>query len=160
MKTIFPLLIISVSLVALQSSCKKTKTTNTPQLQKPPIALDSMIQCYGQTSWDSNSIHNALVGKWQWEYIKCYWNPENANNEDFKNLSIEFKQNDTLEVRQNGQIIQISSWDIVRLNDGYFKLIVNPIVLQLPGKVLFCGNKVLFYDSYIDGCDNYFKKQL
>jgi hypothetical protein len=159
MKTIFRLLIVSVSIIALQASCKKTKTTNSPQLQKPPIALDSMLLCYGQTSWDSTSIHNALVGKWQWEYIKCYWNPENANNEDFKNLSIEFKQKDTLEVNQNGQITQISSWDIVKLNDGYFKLIVKPIVLQLPGKVLFCGDRVLFYDSYIDGCDNYFKKK-
>jgi hypothetical protein len=159
MKTIFRLLIVSLSIIALHSSCKKTKTTNIPQRQKPPIALDSMLLCYGQTSWDSTSIHNALVGKWQWEYIKCYWNPENANNEDFKTLSIEFKQNDTLEVKLNGQITQISSWDVVRLNDGYFKLSVNPIVLQLPGKVLFCEHRVLFYDSYIDGCDNYFKKQ-
>jgi hypothetical protein len=159
MKYIFCLLTVLLSITIFQFSCKKTTIIDTPQRPKPPIALDSMLMCYGQTSWDSATTHNALVGKWQWEYIKCYWNPEKANNEDFKNLSIEFKQNDSLEVKQNGLVTQKSSWEIIKLNDGYFKLQVNPIVYQLPGKVLFCGNYVLFYDSYVDGCDNYFKKQ-
>jgi hypothetical protein len=159
MKTIFGFLTVALFIIAPQVSCKKAKTTDTPQQPKPPIALDSILLCNGQTSWDSTSIHNALVGKWQWEYIKCYWNPEKANNEDFKNLSIEFKQNGSLEVKLNGLVTQNSSWDVIKLNDGYFKLLVNPIVLQLPGKVLFCGDRVLFYDSYVDGCDNYFKKQ-
>jgi hypothetical protein len=159
MKTLFRLLIVSMAILAIQSSCKKTNTIKTPQQPKPPIALDSMLLCYGQTSWDSTSITNALVGKWLWEYIKCYSNPENANNEDFKSLSIEFKLNNTLEVTENGLLTQTSSWNVVRLNDGYFMLLVTPIVLQLPGKVIFCGNRVLFYDSYVDGCDNYFKKQ-
>ncbi|MBS1511608.1 MAG: hypothetical protein JST86_12250 [Bacteroidetes bacterium] len=130
-----------------------------PQSQKPPITPDSMLLCHNQTIWDSSTIHQHLIGKWQWEYIKCYWAPENANNEDFKNLSVEFKQNNSLEVKLNGQTTQTSSWAIVRLNDGYFKLVTNPIVFQLPGKVLFCENHVLFFDSYTDGCDNYFKKQ-
>ena len=159
MKTIFGLLTVSLSIIALQSSCKKTETIDTPQRKKPPITLDSMLLCYGQKSWDSTSIHNALIGKWSWEYITCYWKPESANNEDFKSLSIEFKQNDSLELKQNGLLTQKSSWDISKLSDGYFKLLVNPIVLQLPGKVLICGDRVLFYDSYVDGCDNYFKKQ-
>lgn len=140
-------------------SCKKTNDTQEPIQQDPPVALDSMLQCYGKRAWDSTSIHDALVGKWQWEYINCYFNPEDGNSEDFKNLSVEFKQNDSLEVKVNNQLTQISSWQVTRLNDGYFKLTVNPIVLQLPGRVLICDNRVLFYDSYTDGCNNYFKKQ-
>lgn len=159
MKTIFGLLMVALSMIAIQSSCNKAKTTDTVQPPKPPIALDSMLICSGQTNWDSASLHNALVGKWQWEYIKCYWYPEKANNEDFKNLTLEFKQHDSLEVKLNGLVTQNSSWHVTKLNDGYFKLLVNPIVLQLPGKILFCGDRVLFYDSYVDGCDNYFQKQ-
>lgn len=75
MKIIFSLLTVALSIIAIQSSCKKAKTTDTPQRQKPPITLDSMLLCNGQTNWDSTLIHNALVGKWQWEFIKCYWNP-------------------------------------------------------------------------------------
>jgi hypothetical protein len=156
-------LIISITLVLLimgiSFSCKKTKLTEELIQQKPPVTLDSMLQCSGQRSWDSTSIHDYLIGKWQWEFISCYYNTENANGEDYKNLSIEFKQNDSLEVKVNNQITQVSSWYVTRLNDGYFKLTVNPIVYQLPGKVIICDNRVLFYDSYTDGCDNYFKKQ-
>lgn len=158
MKQIFALLILVLSITAIQTSCKKTKGTVTTQQQKPPVTFDSMLHCYGQINWDSTAIRNALIGKWHWEFIRCYWNPESANCEDFKNLSVEFKQHDSLEVKLNNQVTQKSSWVVTRLNDGYFKLSVNPIVLQLPGKVLFCGDHVLFYDSYTDGCDNYFKK--
>jgi hypothetical protein len=160
MKTIFSLLILAVSIIAIPSSCKKTKAIDSPLTpQLPPVTLDSMLRCRLQISQDSAAIHAALIGKWQWEFIKCYWTPEKANGEDFKTLSVEFKQNDTVEVKENGLLTQKSSWSLIRLNDGYFKLSVTPIVYQLPGKVLFCENRLLFFDSYVDGCDNYFKKQ-
>lgn len=159
MKTFFFLLIAAFFITVIQISCNKTVNTETPQQQKPPIRLDSMLLCHQQIFWDSTAIRNALIGKWKWEYIKCYWKPESANSEEFKTLSIEFKNNDSVDVKTNGQITQKSSWSIVRLNDGYFKLLVSPIVYQLPGKILFCGDRVIFYDSYVDGCDNYFKKQ-
>jgi hypothetical protein len=146
-------------IMGISYSCKKTKFTEEPLQQKPPVTLDIVLQCNGQRSWDLTSIHDALIGKWQWEFINCYFNPEDANDQDYKNLSIEFKQNDSLEVKVNNQISQISSWYVTRLNDGFFKLTLNPIVLQLPGRVLICDDRVLFYDSYTDGCNNYFKKQ-
>ena len=159
MKHLFILFVMVLFIMGINHSCKKTKITEETLQQNPPVTLDSMLQCNGQRSWDSTSIHDALIGKWQWEFIKCYFNPEDANGQDYKNLSIEFKQNDSLEVKVNNQISQISSWYVTRLNDGYFKLTVNPIVFQLPGRVLICDNRVLFYDSYTDGCNNYFKKQ-
>ena len=159
MKILFAAILVALPFMAIHSSCKKAKNTAGRQQQQPPISLGDMLQCYRQTNWDSTAIHNALMGKWQWEFIKCYWNPEDANGDDFKNLSVEFKQHDSLEVKINGQTTQTASWKITSSNDGYFKLVLTPIVVQLPGNILFCGERVLFYDSYTDGCDNYFKKQ-
>jgi hypothetical protein len=158
MKAISALLMLASFILAIQTSCKKTKSTDTPQQQDPPVTLDSMLLCHNQTNSDSVATRNALIGKWHWEYISCYWYPERANNQDFKNLAIEFKQNDSLEVQLMGQVTQRSSWSIVKTNDGYFKLVVEPLVLQLPGKILFCKDRLLLYDSYVDGCDNYYKK--
>lgn len=138
---------------------EKTDTSDPPQQEDPPVALDSMLRCYSVMSWDSAVIHDALINTWEWEFIKCYWKPEDANGEDFKGLSVQFKQNDSLEVKLNNQLTQVSSWSIVRLNDEYFKLSTSPFIPQLPGKILLCGDRILFYDSYVDGCDNYFKKQ-
>lgn len=158
MKPIIAILILLFAVMAVQISCKKANETEVIPIQKPPIALDSILTCYKQRKPDSADIRNSLLGKWQWTFIKCYWNPENANSEDYKTHSIEFKQNDSVEVKVNGQLTQKSSWKLTKLNDGYYKLSMNPIVVLLPGKVLFCGDQVLFYDSYVDGCDNYFKR--
>lgn len=159
MKSYFALLIMAVSILVIQTSCKKAKSIDTPKLQQPPVSLSNMLQCHGETFWDSISVHNALIGQWQWKFIKCYWNPETANGEDYKTLTIEIKENDSLEVKINNQITQSSSWNVTNLNNGYYTITVNPIVPQLQGKVLFCGDSLLFYDSYVDGCDNYFEKQ-
>ncbi len=159
MKSILAILVFLFAVMAVQISCKKTNEAEILPLLKPPITLDSILQCHGQMQLDSTAIRNRLIGKWQWTFIKCYWDPEKANGEAYKNHSIEFKQNDSVEVKVNGQLTQKSSWKITKLNDGYYKLSVNPIVVLLPGKILFCGDQVLFYDSYVDGCDNYFKRQ-
>lgn len=158
MRSFFIFLLYTLPVLTILTSCKKSKEASGPQQQSPPVSFDSMLQCYRQVNWDSGLVHDALIGTWNWEFIKCYWNPEDANGEDYKNLSVRFKQNDSLEVRLNNQTTQISSWHIARLNDGYFKINTTPLVLQLPGKVLLCGERVMFYDSYTDGCDNYFKK--
>ncbi len=118
-----------------------------------------MIECHRTTTWDSLAIHVKLIGKWDWEYIGCYSKPEGGNYKDFKGLLVEFKSDNTLEVKENGQTTQTSTWEIVDLNDGYFALKVKPIVLQIPGRILFCDERVLFSDSFTDGCNNYFTRK-
>lgn len=128
------------------------------QSQKPPIAIDSMLRCYNKSGWDSTSIRNTLIGKWQWEFIRCFWHPEKANSEDFKTLAIEFKTNDSLTVYMGNQVTQTASWGVTKQFDGFYNLSVSTFIPQLPGNILLCGNRVVFYDSYVDGCDNFFKK--
>ncbi len=159
MKTLIISILSILLITAILPSCEKTKNEEQLVQQEPPITFDSMWLCNSRTVWDSAKIHDALIGKWKWEYISCYWNPEKANGEDFKTLSVEFKTNDSVDVKIDNVVTQKSLWKVKTLNDGNFGLIVSPIVLQLPGRILFCGDRVLFQDSYVDGCDNYFAKQ-
>lgn len=146
-----------LAILAIQISCNKE--TNAPVVQQPPVTLGDMLACHRMTSWDSLSIHNKLIGKWEWEYIRCHWNPEDGNYKDFLGMLIEFKPGNTLEVKVNGKTTQTSIWKVASLNDNNFSINVSPIVLQLPGRIYFCNERVLFSDSYTDGCDNYFKKK-
>ncbi len=143
--------------LAIQVSCKKQKAALVRQ--EPPVTLSGMIECHNMTTWDSSAIHTKLIGKWDWEYIGCYANPEGGNYKDFQGLLVEFKNDNTLEVIENGQTTQTATWELKDLNDGYFALKATPIVLQLPGRILFCDERVLFSDSFTDGCDNYFKRK-
>lgn len=108
--------------------------------------------------WDSTTIRTALIGKWQREFIRCFWQPEKANSEDFKNLTIEFKTNDSLTVYTGYQITQMSSWPVTKQFDGFVKLSLCTFIPQLLGNILLCGNRVVFYDSYVDGCNNFLLK--
>ncbi len=139
--------------------CNKQEEQEIIQTESPPVALSGMVLCHNRISWDSAAIRNKLIGKWQWEFISCYWNREDANSRDFKGLTVVFKQDNTLEVTANEQSKKTATWSVVKLNDGNYTLAVSPIVLQLPGRVIFCEDRVVFSDSYVDGCDNYFKRQ-
>jgi hypothetical protein len=159
MKTFITLInILVIGLFGLTSCQRSLYFDSIAGQPQPPVSLDSLLQCHTQNGLDSAGIRNSLIGKWNWEYIKCFWAPEKANNTDFKNLSVEFGSNDTLLVRLNNIITQTSSWKLSRTNDGFFTLTTTPLVPQLPGKILLCQNRAIFFDSYVDGCDNYFKK--
>jgi len=147
--------------ITILVSCQRTLSTENikPPGYQPPISKDSMFRCHYLINWDSVSISNKLIGLWQWEFIECYWNPENANSEDYKGLTVEFKTDKTVIVKDNGQVLQTSTWGITKLNDGYYKIDATPIVGQLFGKILFCDDRVVFSDTYVDGCDNYFKQK-
>ncbi len=118
-----------------------------------------MWDCHHETSWDSLKTNLTLIGEWEWEFTGCYRSPEGATNEEFKGLTIEFKSDNTLEVKENEQITQISNWKVAEGDADLFAIDVEPSVIQLYGRILFCGERVEFNDSYIDGCDNYFKRK-
>jgi hypothetical protein len=143
-----------VAILTIPLSCKED---NDPIARKgPPLTLPEMVACHQTATWDSLTIRNKLLGLWAWEYIQCFGNPQNGNYEDFKGMTVDFKPNNTVEIRTNGQMVQTSTWTMVNLNDGYFSIQTSPLVLQLPGRIMFCAERVLFSDSYTDGCDNFF----
>ena len=65
--------------------------------ENPPISEVDMWDCHHEMTRDSLSTKEALIGEWEWEYIGCFWNPEDANDDDFKGMTIEFKSDNTLE---------------------------------------------------------------
>lgn len=118
-----------------------------------------MWDCHRQMIWDSLKTKDALIGEWEWEYIACAWSPKGPNDDEYKGLTIEFKSDYTLNVKENGQTTQTSKWKVVDGDIGLFVLSVDPGVDQLPGRILLCGERVVFNFSYIDLCDNYFRRK-
>ena len=141
-------LIISLTLIFWLQSCEDT-----------PIDQSYIWNCHHEISWDLITTSNNLIGDWEWEYIECYSNIEDANKFVYKGLLIEFKSDNTLDVKVSGQIIQTSNWKLVHGDADLFAIDVDPRVPQLYGRILFCNDRVEFNDSYIDGCDNYFTRK-
>lgn len=151
MKTLnYPIaLILTISILSI--ACNKE--------ENPPISRGDIWECHHERTWDSLSTKEALIGEWEWEYVRCFWSPDDANGNEFDGLTIEFKQDNTLDVKENGQITQTSNWKVVDGDADLFAIDADPAVAQLYGRILFCEDRVEFNDSYIDGCDNYFKRR-
>lgn len=146
-------------LLLMQFGCQKQLQPDpTRVVPSPPVSQSDMSVCHNNSAWDSAQIHNKLLGRWEWEFIECYWNPEDANNTDFKGLMLNFNTDSTVLVTDSSGNIQTSCWQLQATNSGYWIMRTTPLVYQLPGRVLFCGERVLFSDTYVDGCNNYFKK--
>ncbi|HRD08341.1 MAG TPA: hypothetical protein PK037_12265 [Saprospiraceae bacterium] len=124
----------------------------------PPVDHADLWDCYQKESWDTLKISNALIGEWKWEYVSCFWVPEEANSEDHKGLNIEFKPDRTLVVKQNGVETQTSTWKVRKGTDNFYELEANPFVGQLRGQIISCDPWLELYDSYIDGCDQFYSK--
>lgn len=143
--------ILILALPSLFLGCGKDKN--------PPISQQRIWDCHHEMTWDSAKVNDHLVGEWEWEYIGCYWTPDKANNDQYKGLTIEFKTGNTLEVKENGQVTQTSTWKVADGDADLFELEVEPPMILLYGRILFCGKQVEFNDSYRDGYDNYFRRK-
>lgn len=125
--------------------------------RNPPVNQGEMMDCHLEMAWDSLKAKSTLIGEWEWEYIDCFWNPE-GNGSEYRGLTIEFKSDNSLDVKESGQLTQTSNWKVVGVAD-LFTIDVDPTVPQLYGTILFCEERVAFNLSYLDGCDNYFKRK-
>lgn len=120
-----------------------------------------MIECHEENRLDSLKTMEAILGEWKWNYIYCYANAEEANGKDFDNLTVEFKSDNTVDVKEDGVITQTSQWKLLPGNVNYHSILgieTIPPVTQMSGRLVFCNKKLLFHQSYIDACDNYFKR--
>ncbi|SDM72341.1 hypothetical protein SAMN05421823_12114 [Catalinimonas alkaloidigena] len=127
--------------------------------EDPRWSPDELWACHQAHSWDALQTRHTLLGEWIWEQRRCVWHPKEANREAFGGLHLVFKADSTLEVQENGQVLQVSRWQVVPGDAGLFALQVDPAIAQLSGRILFCEDRVVFQDSYRDGCDHYFKRK-
>jgi hypothetical protein len=117
-----------------------------------------MYNCYQESEWDAVKIKNTLLGKWEWEYISCVFFQDNSRYVHDEELFIEFREDSTLIVTQHSVIIQNSSWHVIDVGNGLFKILEDPHVDQLFGRIIICNERVKFSGVDVDGCDNYFIK--
>lgn len=134
----------------LLTSCEKG--------EKSIINQSSLWDCYHEQVWDSLQIENSLLGQWDWVNNSCGGFPNNMSTSEFAGIRVVFKEGNILELIQDSVIIQTSDWHVVDGDAHLFELDLNPNIYQLNGRILICAQEVLFNQSYIDGCDNYFQK--
>ncbi|NPD48210.1 hypothetical protein [Lentimicrobium sp. S6] len=146
--------IIFVALITLFClSCDKEEITERPMSQT------DIWNCYNDSEWSDVKIKNALIGKWKWTYTESYWAPENGMNTESENTVIEFFNDSSLQIIENGELTNTAKWTVKPKDGELFGLeLDSTITTLLYGRILICGVTLECNNSYIDGSDNYFIK--
>jgi hypothetical protein len=142
---------LPLSFAFLLASCCKTEETE--------YSLSEFWDCRQQDRQDSAELHQALLGRWEWDFVRCYWTPEKANSHEYRGLQIHIVDPDSLEVLQNRVAIQTSKWKLVPTDGSFYKIEADPPVDPFQGRILRCQNRIVFNASYFDGCDHFFHKK-
>ncbi len=140
-------------------SCEHDKDNDIEMIDPcPPIVYSKIWDCHRATIWTKQEINDALIGKWQWKYMKCAFFPQNALCDSIPDITVEFNANHTMIAKLDGEIVQTSTWEVDQYDEYLSEIKTEPFSDILLGWVLFCDDFVAFNYSYIDGCDNFFKR--
>ena len=122
---------------------------------KKELDIESYWNCNKNQQLDSATISSKMVGSWKWTKQSCF---ESKTIKADKNVIASFNANGTFTVSENATVITQGSWTLEKIDTDLWELDCSPTSSYLFGRILFCGEEVLFNDSGLDGCDNLFKR--
>jgi len=149
MKQAIKLLFLIIILITAITACKKEQKI-----------FYSISGCTPSIASHLGTTHHSLIGKWDWVFYSCL-SPSGYIGDDEKNIgvSIEFKEDSTVIVKENGQTTNTSTWKVHKPNTEFITFETDPTLNLLRGCILFCDNYLELNSSKADGCDNFFKRK-
>lgn len=130
-------------------SCNKTSLTH----------LESYEQCNQKLQLDSSAILNRLVGKWAGTVRECTIG--SSIQESALKLILDFKANDSFYISNTSGIITQGTWKLRNIGGGTFGLNVTSPSIYIQGRMLFCGqNRMVFDSAFVngEGCSSFYYK--
>lgn len=121
-----------------------------------PYSIEGAYNCFQENTWTVATVDAALVGSWERVYYSCYSGEmgEVAQGE----LLLLFKADHQLEIYEDGLLERTDTWKVVERGNENFELETGLIQPWLNGDIVLCDGLLVFFNSYIDGCDNFFEE--
>ena len=116
--------------------------------------------------WDCHTTENKfpsqisanIEGAWVWQNVTCYGkSPETLSAN--KQVVITFNDGGLYKIFESGKITSEGSWTLSRADADNWTITTSSPSVYLNGYILLCKNEVVFFSSYLDGCDYYFTRQ-
>jgi hypothetical protein len=145
----YVLLILGLSF----ASCEKE-----PEFSAWNQTMDDMYDCHTQEALDSAELAKALIGTWDWRFVRSTSWSYYESEEDFAGFALTVHEDGTFDMNQNDTLTVSGTW---ALENSWttFTLNSQPYVPTLWGNLLFCEPYLMFYSSPADGPDNLYEKR-
>jgi hypothetical protein len=153
MKRFFTITLYAAFAVVV-SSCKPT----TPSLSAWGEKMDEMYDCHMDAGLDSTELAMALVGTWDWEYVRSVAWTSYESDDTYEGFQLTLEGDGTFIMNQNDTASIDGTW---QLENSWveFSLTTQPYAQTLSGALLHCDGYIMFYSSPADGPDHIYKKQ-
>jgi hypothetical protein len=140
--------LIAFSLLA----CHKVKNTPIPSSYN----LYSMDSCYKKTTWTKSLIFSTLMGSWQMNQKFGGW----TGNVPPDNVLLKFTADSLLTVYKDGKFLSSNKFYLGRnyIDSNYYSVKPDTASGYAFGRIIFCGNEVVFSDDIVDGIDYYYAR--
>lgn len=127
-----------------------------PACKKEKFDVGSFWNCHQSQNLDAAAVSAKITGTWMWKKQICYRAGKTITAK--RNIRATFFPDHTFQVIEQTTVLAQGIWNIMPMDGSSFALDLSQESEFLYGRILFCGNQVLFNDSYRDGCDNLFVK--
>lgn len=117
--------------------------------------------CHLQSTWDSTSISQRLMGAWRWRYQMSESLLPGGSMDVRKGLKIKFINDSIVEIYKSENLYQITKWVVTpSLTDtAMYELQIYPEAEYLRGYIWFCGGKLAFSNLHTAGGEeNYYER--
>lgn len=126
------------------------------RVELSPYSLEDTYNCFQDKSWSVATVDAAIVGDWDWVYYSCFSGEMGETNTG--ELLLKLKGDHQLEIYKNGLLERLATWEVKPRGNENFFLETSESIPSLKGDIVICGDVLLFFNSYVDGCDNYFER--
>lgn len=139
-------------LALLLASCREDTTERYNEI------INDTMECSYDAGWSVNTLGDAIVGIYEWRFVRAYGFGEYSSDRDFKNWTLELKADSTFILNQADSATVQGQWS---LSNSWlsFMLDCQPPASTLWGEVLYCEPYLVFYSSPADGPDHLYERQ-
>ena len=121
--------------------------------------MEQFWECHQSLGLDSASATARLVGSWTWKSQACNTTVEKADKE----IVATFDASGSYQLKEGNNVIDQAGWRVRPYGAGGFKVelfyfgqVIQPRYFY--GDMMFCGDRLMFSNRPVDGCDFLFEK--
>lgn len=157
-RTISITAIACLAMFAAVTSCKKEKADQMGATQTAGFDIAAIRNCHMEQNQYPSQITSGLEGTWVWTSNTCYWTGDSTFTPD-KHVVVTFSDAGIYKVFEDSKIESEGNWKLSQVDKDIWSLNTERPSKYLNGYIWLCENELVFFNSYIDGCDYYFVRR-
>lgn len=148
-------LVIFATMLMFACNRKKADALAVPQ-QVAPIDVQRITDCHKKNNTYPSQIVANMEGTWVLQSSACgLLGTQSAD----KQVVVTFNDGGLYKIFESSRLIEEGTWTLSRSEGDMWEISTGKSSPYLHGQVLLCSGELVFYSSYLDGCDNYFVKR-